>query len=397
MKILLILDRLFPTNHAFLESVYSQILPEKGYEIICLARTSTIKNKKIIKWNKIDVHLFNIAKKPSFFWKRFQHLLILKTAISLLNNNKFDIVQVRNWEFGSLVSILLKKLYGIKFIFQRSFPIDENYLFELNSGKLTLRQKFNKRILLAIYPIILKRADLIFAISNEMKKALVNQGHIETKIHSIGLAFDSATSNISIQMIDKIKEQLNIKKQKIILYFGKMDLKRNIEFLIEIYAKIRETHKNNILILLGGSEQDLVRLREYANKYNLDKHIKYINWVSRMDVANYIAMSYISLSPIPPISRYIVCSPTKLFESLGLGVPVICNDLPVPKEIISASMGGICVKYIKSEFAHAISYLLDNPVERNNMSERAKIYIRNNHTYHILADKIDKIYQTNLS
>jgi len=393
MKILLIIDRIFPTDHAFLESVYSRILPENGYTIVCLARTLEFKSNKTEKWNNIEVHLFSISRKPSFFWKRFQRILIFCKAISLSKRTKFDIVQVRNWEFGGLVAIVVKKLYGVKFIFQRSFPTNENHISDINSGNLPFRQYIKKKLLLIIYTYILNNADVIFAISKEMKQKMIEQGFSKDKIYSIGLAFDPLVKLVSTTTLNNLKNELNIDNQNVILYLGKMDIKRNIEFIIDVFNLVSKKLENSVLILLGGSTKDIERLTLYAKNKNIVNKIRFVGWVPRGIVPQYLSISNISLSPIPPIERFIVASPTKLFESMGQGIPVVGNNLPEQKRILSESQGGICVNYDKQEFINAISFLIENPDERDRMASSARKYILSNHTYDIIADRIDNMYR----
>ena len=114
--------------------------------------------------------------------------------------------------------------------------------------------------------------------------------------------------------------------------------------------------------------------------------------VERKYVPNYLALSYLSISSIPPLARYQVASPAKLYESLGFGVPVVGNNLPEQGKVLHDSNGGICVEYDKSEFVQAISFLIENPAERDKMSINARKYILNNYTYEIISDRIDQIY-----
>jgi glycosyltransferase involved in cell wall biosynthesis len=393
MKILLIYEKYYPFDHAFIESVYTQLLPEKGYKIICLARTLENHRNRIEKWNEIEVHLFKIAKKPSFIWKRIQAINILIYAIYLYIKCKFDIVQVRNWEYGGLIGVILKKLFSVKFIFQRSFPHEENYKTKIEVGEISIIGRFNLKTRLYLYPRILKRADVIFAISDELKKRMVQIGVRDEIIHPIGLAFDKCAIP-NWEKSRKLREQHNINSSQVLIYFGAMSPERNIEFLIDIFKELLKKWNDLKLILLGGNIEDLQRLKKYAGYNGVKNSILFLEKVNRLDVANYLALSYLSISPIPPISRYMVSSPTKLYESLGLGIPVVGNNLPQQGQVLKDSRGGKCVEYNKLEFVIAIDFLLSNPKKRYEMSENGRRYILKHHTYNILAKKVDEIYKS---
>jgi len=389
MNLLLIIDRRFPTDHAFLESVYSRILPEKGYKIICIARTTRKDLGKVVKWNNIDVHLFNINRTPGTLWKMIRNIQIIFHAFRLQQKHKFNIIQVRNWEFGGSVAFLIKLFFPITFFYQRSFPSDANYRDKIKSKKTSFREKLNNYWLIFLHSNIIKKADCIFSISDEMKEKLINKGLKADRIIPIGLAFDTRIV-IDENIKNKILFKLGINCQKILLYFGKMDGKRNLEFLIDVFSELKL--QDIKLLFLGGERTENERLKAYAKKLNVDKDVIFAGRIERQYVPNYISLSYLSISPIPPFERYLVASPTKIFESLGQGIPVVGNDLPVQKRIIEESEGGICVKYNKMTFADAISFLIKNPSVRNKMAIKAKEYISKKHTYEILADRIDKIY-----
>lgn len=388
MKILLILDRFFPTDHAFLETVYSKLLPEHGHTVICMARTITIAEKKV-KWNSIDVYLFNTGKYPVFFWKRMQRIHILIKASILSKKNHFDIVQVRNWEFGALVALVLKMIFGARFVFQRSFPIDENYREDLKGKELSFRAALKKRMLLFLYPRILHRADAILAISSEMKKKMVSNGYNSNRIFPLGLSFD-ASINPDPGVVNRIKDDLMTDTKKVILYFGKMDPKRNLEFLLDACNQLNR--EDFIVVFLGGEPADIERLKTYATSLNFRNRVLFQGKVPRDEVQYFIALSYLTVSPIPPIERFIVASPTKLFESMGIGVPVIGNDLPVQRDVLVASHGGICIPYQTEKFAEAISAMLDHPELREEMGQNARRYVLANYTYDSMVGHLEKIY-----
>ena len=107
---------------------------------------------------------------------------------------------------------------------------------------------------------------------------------------------------------------------------------------------------------------------------------------------SFLNISTLSLSPIPPGPLYDVSSVTKVYESLGMGIPVVGNKLPDQKRIIEESGGGICVDYDINIFSKAIVSLLRAPIELTNMGKRSMEYIREKHSYKLMAKDIEKEY-----
>jgi glycosyltransferase involved in cell wall biosynthesis len=65
--------------------------------------------------------------------------------------------------------------------------------------------------------------------------------------------------------------------------------------------------------------------------------------------------------------------PTKLFEYLALGLPVIASDFPAWRDIVERHACGICVNPEDPRaIAAAIEYLHDNPEERARLGANAR-------------------------
>lgn len=64
---------------------------------------------------------------------------------------------------------------------------------------------------------------------------------------------------------------------------------------------------------------------------------------------------------------------TKLFEIMGAGIPVVCTDFILWKEIISKYKCGICINPNNTnELKEAINYILTHPKEAKEMGENGK-------------------------
>lgn len=388
MKIILFIDLLYPTEHAFIENVFTQNLPQSGYKIDCIVRTQK-KNQGPISWNRMTLFPYFVGDGFSPVYNILSRLKILIDCFIRNRKKPYDIVFVRNWEYGGFIAILFKKFFKTVFFYQRTFPTDRNYREFVFNKQNNFLKRLVKSFLLYVYPRIIKKADFILPISNEMKKEMIREGYNPEILFPFGLGYDDKVQ-INPQRIELIRKEFGGSTKKILLYFGKMDRNRNLEFLIEVVKELNR--EDVVLIMLGGNGEDINRLNNYAIQNVLEQKIKFPGKVKREDVPDYISASYLTISPIPPTERYNVASPTKLFESLGLGVPVIGNDLPVQKEVLAGSGGGICIQYDKDQFVGAITYLLDNPGIREEMSSKAKKFINENYTYDILAKRLDDLF-----
>ncbi len=77
---------------------------------------------------------------------------------------------------------------------------------------------------------------------------------------------------------------------------------------------------------------------------------------------------------------------------MALGRPVVANDHPEQKKIIDESKGGICVPYVEEDFANAITKLLHDPQNAEEMGISGRKYIEQNRSYKIIADMLERQY-----
>ena len=123
---------------------------------------------------------------------------------------------------------------------------------------------------------------------------------------------------------------------------------------------------------------------------NTNKMIDHLGFLSRPQVAELIAKARMGLVTILPLDCYIDAQPTKMFEYMSGGLPVIASDFPVYRKIIEAAECGLVVDPLNpAAIAEAILWLMRNPsraaemgrngrravVEKFNWESEAKILV----------------------
>ena len=84
----------------------------------------------------------------------------------------------------------------------------------------------------------------------------------------------------------------------------------------------------------------------------------------------------IGLAVLQPIGQYVDVLPTKLFEYMSLGIPVVAADYPLCREVVEGSRCGLVVD--PTDFraiGKAISALAADPEQAKAMGERGKTQV----------------------
>ena len=401
MHILMFPQYRYPTGNAMLEAVFSQHLPDLGHRVswIMSPQTNGLATDSPIPWNRSSVYLVpgtghDGPVRPASVASRM--LQRLRLAESIHRTNHVDIIHVRNELSSGLIGRYLRRRWKIPLVFQLSFPLSGKE--EMASIALretgTNRSEVLIRLKRRVQTDILRRADLVLAISEEMKTSLVQQGIPRERVLSFPMGFDT---QVEPRRYDgtKVRVRFELENAPVVLYFGALDRIRRIEFLFGVIERVRRFVPSVKLLLLGAATDpsDESWLRSLVTAKGLGKTAVFCGAVERAEVPHFLAAASLSVSPIPPIPAYLVSSPTKLFESLGMGVPVVANDeIREHREVLGESQGGRCVPYEEEAFADAIVDLLAHPECSREAGQRGREYVLRNRSYSGLSELIEREY-----
>ena len=89
---------------------------------------------------------------------------------------------------------------------------------------------------------------------------------------------------------------------------------------------------------------------------------------------------------------------TKFFEYMSFGIPIICSDFPVWRELVVGQGVGLCVPPDDTTaIADAISWLLEHPAEAQAMGQRGRQAVIEQYNWDSQARKLLALYDTLLS
>ena len=405
IKILMFPQYSYPCDHVMLESVYSKILPEKYFEIHWVMKNRNNSGiGKTVSWNGTKVFLIDDFG-GSIFRNVFGSLLTVLEVIKLsprFKKSEYDIIQVRNDIVNCLIGLYLSNRLGAKFVYQVSSPDAEfrlRYVKERSIDHIFynfLRGKLE----LHLRRFICRKADMVLAVSDAMREYMISQEGIPPeKVFAFPLGFDSTTVPSDLE-ISSLRERYRLQDKKVIIYFGTMAKIRKLDMLVPIMINIKRIFPNVILLLVGEGEksQDVENLESLFSKNDLNNNVLFVGKVKRPEVPMFIKLASLSISIIPPIFEYVVSSPMKAVESIGLGVPVVCNKgIPDQDYVVRESHGGLITEYDVQSLSKSIIDLLEDDAVRLGMGEVGAEWVRRNRSYTAIADYVASLYSNLLA
>tara|TARA_Y100001934_G_scaffold275884_1_gene371275 strand:+ start:63 stop:740 length:678 start_codon:yes stop_codon:yes gene_type:complete len=199
----------------------------------------------------------------------------------------------------------------------------------------------------------------------------------------------------TIQEINNISSK-ELSSRPIIVYSGSIGMERDIDFIFELFQSLSKKIKNINFRIIGivVKSTNKENLMENLEKFQIKDSTEIFLNMPPSQVPSYLSSCDIGISPINPIEKYIVSTPTKTIEYLSNGLPVVCNNEILDQEhIINNSKGGFAVPYSVNAFQEAIISLISNKTLYSKMSEEGKNWILNNRTYDSLSEPLIERYK----
>jgi len=101
--------------------------------------------------------------------------------------------------------------------------------------------------------------------------------------------------------------------------------------------------------------------------------VEHAGMLSRPQVAALLGRARIGIVTLHPTGNYVNAQPTKLYEYMSAGLPVVVSDFPVCRRVIEPANCGLLVDPLDpAAIAHAIEWLLAHPAEAEEMGRRGR-------------------------
>ncbi|MBT7296213.1 hypothetical protein HN836_01020, partial [Candidatus Woesearchaeota archaeon] len=274
IKILFMIDRKYPTDHVFLEEVYAKILSKQKFEITWLMKSKKrIEKRKKAWWhgNKVIV----IPSRGNGLTEYLYQIIDLLKLKTIVSKEKFDIIQVRNDPIMGLIANYFSKKNSAKFVVQLSHLKAEE---TINFAKKGFYGNKIKNLLVGtiekfLRQQMLKRADLIFPISQEMK-IYFKDLNIKKPMIPLQLCVIKKVK-VEMKKIELIKKRYNLKNSTVFIYLGTLSRSRELEKMIQAFSIVHNNKQKTKMIIVGEGKEpnDLEFLKKIVKKLNLEDSI----------------------------------------------------------------------------------------------------------------------------
>jgi glycosyltransferase involved in cell wall biosynthesis len=219
-----------------------------------------------------------------------------------------------------------------------------------------MEESFAIKLLEKLEMFLYRRADAIVAVTQSFKKELVERGVNGDKISVVLNGVDLSKYQPATQKDEEFAKRYQLENKFVVGYIGTHGLAHALEHVIDAAEKLKDNDNIRFIFAGGGAAKDklieLVKQKQLNNVVFIPRQPK-----EKMPaIWSLCDVSLISLRDTPLFKTVI---PSKIFESMGMGLPMLAA---IPhgeaSEIIeSANAGIVCKPENGHELAQKISEL----------------------------------------
>jgi glycosyltransferase involved in cell wall biosynthesis len=186
-----------------------------------------------------------------------------------------------------------------------------------------------------------------------------------------------------------------LQRPPVILYLGGMERNRGTAVMIDAFARVLQQRPDARLLLVGHFappelEQEV---RQHARTLAIDHAITISDRVPFDVVPSYLAQAAIGWVPWQAARKNELNIPTKLFEYMAGGLPVVASDLASMRPFVQPGVNGYLVDAAGVDaHARALLDLLADPAEAAELGRNGQQLVRTRFNWSAMAPRLLDLY-----
>jgi len=274
--------------------------------------------------------------------------------------------------------LFLAKLKKINFILVEADLWPDN-LWELGIIKNSTLFSLIKKMSIWAYNL----SDMVIVITDELYDGLKKYFDNTSKLKVLNLATDT---KIFKPIQNKIRKYGDI---FVVMYSG--ILSPNYDFDI-ILNSAKKLENENILFVISGAGEIKNEVENKIKKLNL-KNVKMEEPVKKMDdLIVKLNAADILIMGMNDNMQAKTAHPSKVFEFMACGKPIVCSTTGATKKLILNSNSGIVVEPGNvQQFTESILLLYNSEDQRKNLGNNGLEYIKKNHSLESFREKLSSL------
>lgn len=279
----------------------------------------------------------------------------------------YDLVYVHNMPDILVLSGLVPKMLGAKVILDQHDPMPElmTTIFGLDENSASVR------LIRLLEKWSIAFADALVTVNIACKRIFSSRSCQPEKIEVV---MNSPDENIFRFRSAETKpaEGQGGNKPFVVMYHGSLVERNGLNLAVEALALVQETMSNAELRVYGPNSPFLERVLEMARSKGVDKAVQYLGPKRLEELVHEIAACDVGVIPNQKNSFTAINTPTRIFEYLSLGKPVIAPRTPGIQDYFSEDSLLFFEAGDAQDLAKALQYAFLHPAPLREFARRGQ-------------------------
>ncbi len=296
---------------------------------------------------------------------------------------KYDVVYATSPPlFVGISGYVLSRLYRARLVFEvRDMWVD------FAQGLGMIKNKWILKIARGLESFLYSKAWLIITVTEGFRKRLIDKGVSELKIKTVTNGTDIQWCKSDVDG-HELRSRYLLEGKFIILYAGNIGLAQGLEVVID--AAYHLAFCQDIVVVIVGEGVEKEKLQKRAYELNI-KNIIFENQQPREDIVKYYRMCDALLVCLKKFYLSNITIPSKLFDALAVGKPILLGVEGEAREIVEKAEAGVYFDQCDGrELARMIISLFRDPKRCEQIGRNAARYARENFMRKDLVKKLNE-------
>jgi glycosyltransferase involved in cell wall biosynthesis/ubiquinone/menaquinone biosynthesis C-methylase UbiE len=323
--------------HGIFVKKQAEGLLKLNYKIVVVAPRLYRKDKKYCVENGIPIYRFPFFTKNKLLGE-YKKVPIFR-LLSFLISGIWVTLRVARQENCELVHAHWAVPTGLIGVIASKYLSKRALIITIHGSDINIYPKKSSLIHI-LTQFVLKKSDIIIAVSDELKKAIVNDFNVspqKVKVIPVGVDTQFFTPLPKV----KARKELGLpKEQNILLFAGGLAPVKGFRYLLDAMPEIVRSHSNTLLIVIGkGGSEEIEEVVRKVKEVGLDRNLKFAGQRPPSEMPLWMAAADLLVAPSLKEGFGVVA-----LEAISCGTPVIASRVGGFPDIINATQGGFLIE-----------------------------------------------------
>jgi glycosyltransferase involved in cell wall biosynthesis len=338
-------------------------------DLICLANEGAPKREVLNGVNVLRLPIKHERRGKFAYAYRYAAFILTSSMIFALRTlgRRYDLVYVHNMPDILVLSSVIPKALGAKVVLDLHDPMPELMMTIFHASQGSRSVQFLEHL----EKWSIARADLVITVNVACKRIFSSRSCRPEKIAVVMNSPDGQIFPFRATRSEASKVKTG-NKPFVIMYHGSLVERNGLDVAIDAFSRVREAIPSAELRIFGANTPFLERMMEAARDKNLHESVRYLGSRRLEDLVTEIENCDLGVIPNHRNAFTEINTPTRIFEYLALGKPVIAPSTPGIQDYFSKESLLFFEPGNAGDLAQQIEYAFSHPREVQETVRRAQ-------------------------